>query len=215
MQCSGKERAKSWGFFLTWHCLVQQSSWTSPVKGLCLWGWAMEGVSGDLDLEPPLLRCCSLVNEEGELVTRVILPSTQIPRHCSVLVILEVMLHEPWERSIKDGGLNSKSNCRYEFSEIICMVLHWFRSYVYAEVFLSRLILLPVLTRPSAMSMNCIRHWSTFPTLHAGQKMRLRYVRQIHDKIPLEISESLLQFSLLASLHVFVNAISECGAMSG
>lgn len=30
-----------------------------------------------------------------------------------------------------------------------------------------------VLTRPSAMSMNCIRHWSTFPTLHAGQKMRL------------------------------------------
>lgn len=56
------------------------------------------------------------------------------------------------------------------------------------------------------MSMNCIRHWSTFPTLHAGQKMRLRYVRQIHDKI---------QFSLLASLHVFVNAISECGAISG
>ena len=65
------------------------------------------------------------------------------------------------------------------------------------------------------MSMNCIRHWSTLPTLHAGQKMRLRYVRQIHDKIPLEISESLLQFSLLASLHVFVNAISECGAISG
>ena len=45
--------------------------------------------------------------------------------------------------------------------------------------------------------------------------MRLRYVRQIHDKIPLEISESLLKFSLLASLHVFVNAIRECGAISG